>query len=197
MLSYLEFLLKEELILSYGVNTGIKDERKVMSVFKNPTSSDFNHMRKYEGLVKNEVRGLAVASQKSIYVFNANLDVHDNVVSKLQKNKKLVLVKGTGQMDINNILCFTAKLEGNELHFYDSNDLDFVYQQLKSKGMSLDRINLPYPYSKTGLEAFKRDINSIIDKFKFLETKNLVQGYLDPKVNPLLKIRDYFYLETT
>lgn len=129
-------------------------------IYKNPSSSELSEIFK-SGLVGGAVRYIATAYQKAVYVWNADLALHNNAFQKL---KELKLIKSG--LDCRELNYGVAQLHGGQLFFKEDGDWTPIIDALK-KGKTIPTYSIPTPF-KTVQDIFAA-LPEFNKTFKFID----------------------------
>lgn len=169
MLTFKEFLLKEEVAATVSIYTG-RDKNTAVTVFKNPSSSDFVNLNK-SGLTDGAVRWLAIASGKKFYCWNAALALHDSVMGRLAALK---VIKSGLESRNDEVLRGIAKLSGGQLTQSKDLNLEGLSDKIKSN-TPLNRAFLPLPFKSR--EDIINAAPSMVKKFKWVD--DYIEGFTE------------------
>ena len=150
-----------------------------VSIYKDPGSSDLAALHK-AGLQEGKVRYLGVASQKSVYVWDANAALHQHIMAKLASNK---IIKNGLEYRNDEVTRGVALLKEGELIFFSDENWDLTYDKFK-KGEEFKPGFIPSPW-KTKQEIVDA-LPKMIKRFKFMD--NYIKGFTEN--GPLKKLND-------
>lgn len=160
-----------EILLSELYKTSLKGA----PIFVNPSSSDIKELS--VSSKHKFIRFMAIAATKSLFVWEADKFLHGNAADLFRKERIVSPDFSTQNPD----MCFTGtcKVEGLELYYQSSDELDYYVRQYQRVGSvrSADAHKMEGYFLKNALLLVKR--YAFVDKW--------ING-LDGDKNPFIKI---------
>jgi hypothetical protein len=163
MQSFSEYLFQEEYLFNLK-NVAGKDSG--VGVFKNPSSSDLVKLRKGMAKGDTEVRFMADAKTKTVFVWDAASHIHSQATKDLVANKAIDTPK---TFDVTRFFNGTATLADGSLTYKHSDTIDALMKHLtlKSKPSKMDQNT--YDSIKSLAGAIKDGAMSLAGTFDFVD----------------------------